>query len=366
MSDTMTTTEIDNANITSQHLLMTPEKLKKLLPPTPESTNTITQSRQTVRKILEGRDHRLFIVVGPCSVHDTKAAKEYARRLWQLNEELKDSLYLIMRVYFEKPRTTTGWKGLINDPFLDDSFQIEKGLHIARELLLDITHLGLPTATEALDPVTPQYLHDLITWSAIGARTTESQTHREMASGLSSVIGFKNGTDGNLNVAINALQSVSHPHRFLGIDGKGQVAVTHTTGNPFAHIVLRGGNNNPNYDFVNIRLCEQSLRTAHIPENIMVDCSHANSNKEPELQPLVVSNIADQINEGNQSIKSLMLESNLHWGNQAMADSPEKLAYGISVTDACIDWKTTESCLRQLHDSVKDTLKTRQIKKEKE
>ena len=284
---------------------------------------------------------------------------DYARRLRDLAEELSDTLYIVMRVYFEKPRTTVGWKGLINDPHLDDSFKIEEGLHIGRKLLIDILELGLPTSTEALDPISPQYLQDLISWSAIGARTTESQTHREMASGLSSAVGFKNGTDGGLTVATNALQSVAKPHRFLGINRQGQVSVFTTKGNPYGHIVLRGGSSGPNYDSVHITLCEEALAKAGVPVNIVVDCSHANSNKQPELQPLVVDNVANQILEGNQSIVGLMIESNRKAGNQPIPDNLNDLEYGVSVTDGCIDWETTEQCLRRTRDKLQDVIASR-------
>jgi 3-deoxy-7-phosphoheptulonate synthase len=249
-----------------------------------------------------------------------------------------------------------GWKGLLNDPHLDDSFKIEEGLHIGRQLLLDILELGLPTSTEALDPISPQYLQDLISWSAIGARTTESQTHREMASGLSSPVGFKNGTDGGLTVATNALNSVAKPHRFLGINSNGQVSVFTTRGNRYGHIVLRGGSGGPNYDSVHIRLCEEALQKAGVPCNIMVDCSHANSNKQPELQPLVVENVANQILEGNESIVGLMIESNINAGSQSIPANLDELAYGVSVTDGCIGWETTEQCLRAMRDKVKAVL----------
>jgi 3-deoxy-7-phosphoheptulonate synthase len=316
----------------------------------------VADSRKVIQDILDRKDHRLFVVVGPCSIHDPVAAMDYARRLKELATELSDTLYIVMRVYFEKPRTTVGWKGLINDPHMDDSFKIEEGLHIGRQLLLDILELGLPTSTEALDPITPQYLQDLISWSAIGARTTESQTHREMASGLSSPVGFKNGTDGGLTVATNALNSVAKPHRFLGINSEGQVSVFTTRGNRYGHIVLRGGSSGPNYDSVHIRLCEQALDKAGVPRNIMVDCSHANSNKQPELQPLVVENVANQILEGNQSIVGLMIESHINAGSQSIPANLEELAYGVSVTDGCIDWETTAQCLRAMRNKLKDVL----------
>ncbi|MGB0360700.1 MAG: 3-deoxy-7-phosphoheptulonate synthase, partial [Endozoicomonas sp.] len=245
---------------------------------------------------------------------------------------------------------------LINDPYLNDSFKIEEGLQIGRQLLMDVAEMGIPAATEALDPISPQYLQDLVAWSAIGARTTESQTHREMASGLSSPVGFKNGTDGGLEVAINALQSVSSPHCFLGLNNQGQVAITHTKGNPYGHVVLRGGSGKPNYDSVSVTICEKELQSANIKPNIMVDCSHANSNKDPALQPLVMENVTNQIIEGNRSIVGLMVESNIGWGSQKMTNNPEDLQYGISITDACIDWETTEKTLRSMRDKLKDTL----------
>ena len=350
---------IDDLNIASNEALITPEQLKQELPLTETARHTVSQGRQVVRDILDGKDHRLFVVIGPCSIHDIKAAHEYAERLKGLAAELSDTLYLIMRVYFEKPRTTVGWKGLINDPYLDDSFKIQDGLHIGRKLLCDLAEMGLPTATEALDPISPQYLQDLISWSAIGARTTESQTHREMASGLSSAVGFKNGTDGGLTVAINALQSVSSPHRFLGLNQQGQVSIVTTKGNSYGHVVLRGGNGKPNYDSVSVALCEQELTKAGIRPNIMVDCSHANSNKDPALQPLVMENVANQILEGNNSIIGLMVESNLGWGNQSIPKDLCNLKYGVSVTDACIDWDSTEKTLRSMHAKLKDVLPKR-------
>lgn len=356
----MSNKQVHNINVASQGVLITPEQLWDELPMSDQVRETVADSRRIIWDILDGRDHRLFVVVGPCSIHDTEAALDYARRLKALADELGDTLYIVMRVYFEKPRTTVGWKGLINDPDLDDSFQIEKGLHIGRQLLLDILELGLPTSTEALDPISPQYLQDLISWSAIGARTTESQTHREMASGLSSAVGFKNGTDGSLTVATNALNSVSKPHRFLGINRQGQVSVFTTRGNAHGHIVLRGGSNGPNYDSVHIRLCEEALEQAGLARNIMVDCSHANSNKQPELQPLVVENVGNQILEGNESIVGLMIESNINAGNQSIPENLEDLQYGVSVTDGCIDWESTESCLRKLRDTVRATLLSRQ------
>ncbi len=353
------TSKLDNVNVESQEILVTPEQLKEEIPLSPEAIETVAHGRETINNILDRKDHRLFLVVGPCSIHDVDAAKEYAQKLKQLADKVSDTLYLVMRVYFEKPRTTVGWKGLINDPHLNDSFEIEEGLHIGRRLLIDIAEIGLPTATEALDPISPQYLQDTISWSAIGARTTESQTHREMSSGLSVAIGFKNGTDGGLDVAVNALKSVAHPHSFLGINREGQVSVVRTKGNPYGHVVLRGGGGKPNYDSVSVALCEQALDKAGLQKNIMIDCSHANSNKDPALQPLVMQDATHQILEGNKSIVGLMIESNLNWGNQSIPQDLTELQYGVSVTDACIDWETTEKAILDMHDKLKDVLPKR-------
>lgn len=350
---------VDDLNVVSQEILISPTDLKSELPLTEKAAETVTQGRETVRRILDRDDPRLLVVIGPCSIHDTEAALDYARRLKQLSEKVSDTLYIVMRVYFEKPRTTVGWKGLINDPYMNDSFKIQEGLHVGRKLLLDIAEIGLPTATEALDPISPQYLQDLIAWSAIGARTTESQTHREMASGLSSAVGFKNGTDGSLTVAINALQSVSSPHRFLGINSDGQVSIVTTRGNSYGHVVLRGGNGKPNYDSVSVTMCEKELADHDVPTNIMVDCSHANSNKNHELQPLVMDNVANQILEGNKSIIGLMVESNIYAGNQKIPADLGDLEYGVSVTDACIDWEATEAALTSMRNKLKTVLPTR-------
>jgi len=353
------TQAVENINIRSQDVLITPKALKAEIPVSEAALNTITEGRTTIENILDRKDHRVLVVVGPCSIHDVEAAKDYAKRLKTIAEEVSDTLYVVMRVYFEKPRTTTGWKGLINDPYLNDSFKITDGLHVGRQLLLDVAELGLATATEALDPISPQYMQDLISWSAVGARTTESQTHREMASGLSSAVGFKNGTDGSLTVAINALQSVASPHRFLGINSEGSVSVVTTAGNPYAHVVLRGGDGKPNYDSVSVSLAEQQLKNAGIPANIMVDCSHANSNKNHELQPLVMENVTNQILEGNDSIIGIMVESNLKAGNQKITSNLDDLEYGVSITDACIDWETTEKSLRDMAEKLKEALPKR-------
>lgn len=352
----MTDTVVDNVNVESQEILITPEQLKNEVPMSEAAAQGVAENREVIRNILDGKDHRLFVVVGPCSIHDVDAALDYAAKLKDLAAELADTLFIVMRVYFEKPRTTVGWKGLINDPHLNDSFKIQEGLYIGRKLLLDIAELGLPTSTEALDPISPQYMQDCIAWSAIGARTTESQTHREMASGLSSSVGFKNGTDGGLDVAMNAIQSASKPHRFLGINGEGQVAVIRTKGNAYAHVVLRGGSKGPNFDSVHIKLTEQALEKAGAANNIMVDCSHANSSKRPDLQPKVVEDVCNQIIAGNQSIVGLMIESNINEGNQPIPDDLSKLAYGVSVTDGCIDWETTEQSLRSLRTKLKTVL----------
>jgi 3-deoxy-7-phosphoheptulonate synthase len=335
----------ENLNVLSQHTLLSPAQLHDDVPASTRATQTVTTARQAVAGILSGRDPRLLVVVGPCSIHDIAAAKDYAQRLKALADELADQLLIVMRVYFEKPRTTVGWKGLINDPHMDDSFDIEEGLHIARRLLVDLNDMGLPCGTEALDPITPQYLGDLIAWSAIGARTTESQTHREMASGLSSPVGFKNGTDGDLDVALNGMLSAAQPHAFLGINGDGQVALTQTRGNAFGHLILRGGAV-PNYDSVAVAQAEAALKAAKLPVNIVVDCSHANSRKNHALQTLVLKDVVGQILDGNRSIKGVMLESNLFEGNQKLA-RPQDLRYGVSITDACLGWDSTAASLRE-------------------
>ncbi|HWA11784.1 MAG TPA: 3-deoxy-7-phosphoheptulonate synthase [Burkholderiales bacterium] len=348
-----------NVNVAAQDVLLPPAEVKRRLPLTERAEKTVLEGRHGLERILDRQDHRLMVVVGPCSIHDPKAAMDYAHRLKRVADEVSDTLLVVMRVYFEKPRTTTGWKGLINDPHMDDSFDIEEGLQQARKVLCDINELGLPAGTEALDPISPQYLGDLVSWSAIGARTTESQTHREMASGLSTPVGFKNGTDGGLQVAINALLSVSRPHSFLGIDQGGQVSVIRTTGNRYGHIVLRGGSKGPNYDSVTMAVVEKELTRNKLPANIVVDCSHANSNKDHNLQPLVMLDCANQIADGNQSIVGVMLESNINAGNQSIPSDLRQLKYGVSVTDACIDWTTTEKLLRDVRNKLKDVLPRR-------
>lgn len=342
------TGQLSNVNIASQELLPTPREIKQTLPLNPAREEFVWNSRLALQRILDHQDDRRFAVVGPCSIHDVRATLEYAQRLKDLADEVSSTLLLVMRVYFSKPRTTVGWKGFINDPRLDDSFRIDEGVRMARELLLTLADMGLPSGTEALDPIIPQYLDDLITWNAIGARTTESQTHREMASGLSTPVGFKNATDGNIQVAINAMQASAQPHHFLGINEAGQVTVLRTRGNRYNHIVLRGGDR-PNYDSVCVAVCEKKLRAHNLPVNIMIDCSHANSFKDPSLQPLVLDNCINQILEGNRSIVGVMLESNLHGGSQTVGPDLSRLAYGVSITDACIDWETTERAIRKAH-----------------
>lgn len=343
--------KLDNVNIDNQEILITPEELKRQLPATEEVKRGISQNREIVRSIIDGTDKRLLLVVGPCSIHNPREAIDYAERLKALSESVNDKLFIVMRAYFEKPRSTVGWKGLINDPHLDDSFKIAEGLAMARKLLLEISKLGLPLANEALDPITPQYLQELFSWTAIGARTSESQTHREMASGLSCPVGFKNGTDGSLDVALNALQSVKSPHRFLGISPDGKVSIVSTKGNAHAHVVLRGGTNGPNYYPENIAVCEEELESIGATQAIMVDCSHANSNKDHTKQGSVLEAVAEQISVGNKSIRGVMLESNLNPGNQKV-DSSQELQYGVSITDACIGWEETERLLRDFHSAL--------------
>jgi 3-deoxy-7-phosphoheptulonate synthase len=349
----------DNLNVVGFDDMPPPAQIKAELPLTATATDTVRNGRAQLMRILDRQDPRLFVVVGPCSIHEPRAAREYAQRLRALADEVTDALLLVMRVYFEKPRTATGWKGYINDPDLDDSFHIGKGMRGARELLLAFAELGLPTGSEALDPLSPQYLADLIAWYAIGARTTESQTHREMASGLSTPVGFKNGTDGGLEVAINAIRSARSPHSFLGIGPDGRTAIVRTRGNRLGHLVLRGGGGRPNYDTVSVRLAETALLKANLAPNIVVDCSHSNSLKDPSLQPLVFMDCVHQIKEGNRSIVGLMLESHLQAGNQPIPAELAQLKYGVSVTDACIDWATTADLLRRAAGELRPVLAAR-------
>jgi 3-deoxy-7-phosphoheptulonate synthase len=343
------TPDIENTNVTAFGRIPTPTELHAKLPLSERAAATVMNGRAALRDILDRKDKRLFVVVGPCSIHDPEAGLDYARRLKVLQDEVADTMLLVMRVYFEKPRTTTGWKGYINDPFMDDSFQVDVGMERARQFLIDVCELGLPTATEALDPISPQYLGDLIAWTAIGARTTESQTHREMSSGLSTPVGFKNGTDGDVSIAINAVLSSANPHAFLGINDKGAVSIVRTRGNAYGHVVLRGGGDRPNYDSVSVTIAEQALKKAGLPANLVVDCSHANSYKKPELQPLVMSDVMQQIKHGNQSLVGVMIESNIVAGNQPIPSDLTQLKYGCSVTDGCIGWDDTVTMLRNAH-----------------
>jgi 3-deoxy-7-phosphoheptulonate synthase len=343
---------INNIHVSSEQVLVTPDELALELPVSQHALNTIEQSRSIISDIIHRKDHRLLVVCGPCSIHDIDAAKEYALKLKELHEACKDTVYIVMRVYFEKPRTTVGWKGLINDPHLDGTFDIEAGIRKARELLIWLAELELPVATEALDPISPQYLAELFSWSAIGARTSESQTHREMASGLSMPVGFKNGTDGSLGIAINALQSAASGHSFMGINKQGQVSIIQTQGNPDGHIILRGGKQ-PNYDSVCVSDCEVELEKAGLSAGLVVDCSHANSSKDYRRQTQVAKNVVNQILESNQSIIGIMLESHLKAGNQSSTNKTLKdLEYGVSITDGCIDWETTEDLLTHTRDKL--------------
>jgi len=355
----MTTPDIDNVNVTAFDTMPTPAEIQARLPLTAKAAKTVTHGRNLLRKIIDRKDHRLFVVVGPCSIHDPVAGMDYARRLKKLADDVGDTLQIIMRVYFEKPRTTVGWKGYINDPFMDDSFQVNVGMEKARQFLLDVNELGLPAGTEALDPYGPQYYGDLITWTAIGARTTESQTHREMSSGLSTPVGFKNATSGDLTVATNAILSASNPHSFLGLNSEGRVAIVRTKGNAYGHVVLRGGDGKPNYDTVSVAVAEQAMAKAKLPANIVVDCSHANSSKKPELQPLVMADIVNQIRNGNKSLLGVMIESNLEAGNQSIPADLSQLKYGCSVTDGCVDWETTEKMIRDAAVLLRDILPER-------
>ncbi|MBK8116603.1 MAG: 3-deoxy-7-phosphoheptulonate synthase [Candidatus Accumulibacter sp.] len=342
----MTTHDIDNINVSAFDPMPSPEEIHARLPLTASAASLVMHGREVLRNILDRRDPRLFVVVGPCSIHDPVAGLDYAQRLKALADAVGETLYLVMRVYFEKPRTTTGWKGYINDPDMDDSFRVDQGMHKAREFLLQLAELGMPTGTEALDPIAPQYLGDLMSWTAIGARTTESQTHREISSGLSTPVGFKNGTNGDVGIAVNAILSASRPHSFLGINGQGRTSIVRTRGNRYGHLVLRGGDGRPNYDTVSVQMAEQALRKAGLPSNIVVDCSHANSYKKHDLQPLVMADAVNQVRLGNKSLVGMMIESNIVAGNQAIPDDLSQLKYGCSVTDACVDWETTEKMIR--------------------
>ena len=337
---------IENVRISGFKRLITPAQVKEQIVASPETLSSILSARDTARRILKGEDPRLMVVVGPCSIHDPVSAMDYARRLASLAKELEDKVFLVMRVYFEKPRTTVGWKGLINDPHLDDSADLEYGIKLARRLLLDIAELGLPMGTEFLDPIIPQYIAYLIIWAAIGARTTESQTHREMASGLSMPVGFKNGTDGSVQTALDAMRSAFAPHSFLGIDPEGMTSIITTSGNPDSHLVLRGGRDGTNYGPEHTASAADKLRKAGLPVSLMVDCSHANSGKDPLRQPEVLRNVLQQRKSGRSDLVAVMIESHIHLGTQPAANSG--LKYGVSITDACLDWDSTAALLREI------------------
>jgi 3-deoxy-7-phosphoheptulonate synthase len=345
------TFKTDDLRIVEMQELSTPEEVRQEIALNESAAKTILNSRKIIENILDEKDERLFVVVGPCSIHDPDAAIDYANKLKKLSDEVSDNLFIIMRVYFEKPRTTIGWKGLINDPMLDGSFKINQGIRIGRKLLLDIINLEIPTGTEYLDLISPQYIADLISWGAIGARTTESQCHRELASGLSCPIGFKNGTDGNLQITFDAIKSASGEHHFLSVTKEGNSAIFSTSGNPYCHVILRGGSNKINYDSKSIDDVSARLDKANLPQQIIVDCSHANSMKDYKKQMLVVENLCEQLRTGEKRIKGLMIESNLVEGNQNINDS--NLVYGKSVTDACIGWEDTEKALYLLSEAVK-------------
>jgi 3-deoxy-7-phosphoheptulonate synthase len=342
----------NNLKVSGITPIIAPADLRQVFPMSDSSREFVYHSREKIKDIIQRRDQRLMVVVGPCSIHDTEAAVEYAKRLSVLSRRVEDQLMLVMRVYFEKPRTTIGWKGLINDPDMDGSHNISKGLGIARDLLCKLTSLRVPVANEMLDPITPEYVADLISWGAIGARTTESQTHRELASGLSFPIGFKNGTDGNLQIAIDAMISSRAPHSFLGINREGRASIIQTTGNPDVHIVLRGGSRKPNYMPDDIAHTEDILQKNGLLPTIMVDCSHGNSNKDYRKQPEVLDQIITQVSAGNQSISGLMIESSLFEGNQKVTADHSLLKYGVSITDACINWETTERILLEAHNRL--------------
>lgn len=342
--------EVSDINIHSYELLPTPDEIKRETEISEEIQHLVLSSRQAFSEILSGKDHRVAVIVGPCSIHDAESGLEYARRIAELSHKVSDTFLVLMRVYFTKPRTTTGWKGLINDPDLNDSFSIAKGLRTARTFLLEVLHQGIPAATEALDAIVPQYIDDLISWNAIGARTAESQTHREMASGLSTPVGFKNGTDGNVHVAINAMKAASAPHHFLGIDQLGRCAVLNTKGNPDTHIVLRGGAG-PNYEKDSVEKVASVLKASNLPYRVLVDCSHGNSQKDYLKQAEVWKDCISQISEGDSPIMGLMLESHLKAGRQDVSHTAP-LEYGVSITDSCIDWETTEKLILEAREEL--------------
>lgn len=341
----MATPPLEDLRVRGFTRLITPAQIKEQSPASLSQRETVLRGRQEARAILRGEDERLLVVVGPCSIHDPESALDYARRLAALSRKVADRCLIVMRAYFEKPRTTVGWKGLINDPLMNDSCDMAYGLALARKILLDVADLGLPAGTEFLDPIVPQYIADLISWVAIGARTTESQTHREMASGLSMPVGFKNGTDGSVQVAIDAMKSSRTPHSFLGIDQDGSTSIVKTTGNPDSHVVLRGGRDGANYEPRHVAAVCETLRVSGLRPAVMVDCSHANSGKDPSRQPQVWESVMAQRASGRREIIGAMLESNIHFGGQSLGKDPSTLKYGVSVTDACMNWEMTEELL---------------------
>ncbi|KAI9312829.1 3-deoxy-7-phosphoheptulonate synthase [Dichotomocladium elegans] len=345
---------MEDLRVTGYNALLTPAYLQEEIPASQKANETVHKARQQASEILKGNDDRLIVIVGPCSIHDVDAAKEYCNRLLPIKQRLDGELLIIMRSYFEKPRTTVGWKGLINDPDINNGYNINKGLRVGRKLLCDLTDKGMPVAVELLDTISPQYLADLISWGAIGARTTESQLHRELASGVSFPVGFKNGTDGNVRIAIDAIGSSSSPHHFLGVTKSGTVSITHTTGNPDCHVILRGANSGPNYDKEHVAKAKADLVKAKIHPSIMIDCSHGNSNKDHRNQPKVADDVCAQLKGGEESIVGVMIESHINEGKQSVpAEGPVGLKYGVSITDACIDFETTEGVLERLAEAVK-------------
>ena len=344
--------KVTNLRITNSEPLPSPVELCEEIPRSSEQNSVVRKSRETLHSLIPGKDKRLLAVVGPCSIHELTGCREYAERFAKLADELKDRLELVMRVYFEKPRTTVGWKGLIMDPKLNGTCDIPEGLRIARKFLGEVLDMGIPTATELLDPITPQYIADSLCWSAIGARTSESQTHRQMASGLSMPVGFKNATAGDLKAAVNGIIAATMSQTFLGITEDGRASAVTTEGNPDCQLILRGGTNGPNYETQYVRAAEDALRSANAPVSIMVDCSHANSGKDPARQPAVLDNVLEQIQDGAYSIHAVMIESHLHAGSQSFPRPLEELEYGVSITDGCIDWSSTEACLRRSADVI--------------
>ncbi|KAI8636837.1 3-deoxy-7-phosphoheptulonate synthase [Parasitella parasitica] len=350
----MTRDLIEDSRIQGYNSLLTPTYVKEEFPSSDASRKTVLQARLDIAKIIQKEDDRLLVIVGPCSIHDTIAAKEYATLLMAAKEKHRNELVIVMRAYFEKPRTTVGWKGLINDPDIDGSFDINKGLRIARGLLTELTNMGMPVSVELLDTISPQYIADLVSWGAIGARTTESQLHRELASGVSFPVGFKNGTDGNLDVAVDGISAAAAPHHFLGLNSDGVVCIIRTTGNEDCHVILRGGKKGPNYDKKHVQEAKQLLTKSGLPSSIMIDCSHGNSNKDHRNQPIVAQCIADQVSQGEDALVGVMIESHLKEGKQSVPkEGPCALEYGVSITDACIDWKETELVLNNLASAVK-------------